>query len=264
MFQKFENSTLYDFKKLKSRFDSKFFTKIDLESVKIDSLRGTCTPLALSRLNKIAKIKNYKTFYKIGSSGICLKVKKIYKQDRFSVEFFAMAQYYKLSNFAKRQHAEILRYLLTKKSFLFTEIDICLDSTQQVELIETSHTRTYKGTQYREYGESKMCVYRKDLKQDTYQAPPSNTIRYELTAPLTIQKGKTNHKPNATRTLKTAKYKQKEKPPKPLTAQDTQTYCPLNKKYNTKTKNKIKRKYNIKPKNKIKNTKDFIRSLNTS
>lgn len=244
MFQKFENSTLYDFKRLKSRFDSKFYTKIDLESVKIDSLRGTCTPLALSRLNKIAKIKNYKSFYKMGSSGICLKVKKIYKQDRFSVEFFAMAQYYNLSNFAKKQHMQILHYLLTKKSFLFTEIDICLDSTQNIELIETSRTSTYKGTQYRDFGDCKMCVYRKDLKQDSYQAKQKGLMRYELTAPLT---------------LKLAKNKQKAKPTKPQAVRKCKTYKPLNKKYN------IIYKYNIKNKKfKFKNTRDFMRSLNTS
>lgn len=242
MFKTFENSTLYDFTRLKSRFDGKFYTKIDLESVKIDSLRGTCTPLALSRLNKIAKIKNHKTFYKLGSSGICLKVKKIYKQDRFSVEFFAMAQYYNLSNFAKKQHAEILRYLLTKKNFLFTEIDICLDSTQHIELIETSRTKSYKGTQYRDYGDCFLCVYRKDLKQDSYQAKQKGLVRYELTAPLT---------------LKLAKNKQRAKPTKPQAAAKHTTSRPLNKKYN------IKYKYNIK-KNKIKNTRDFIRKLNTS
>lgn len=242
MFQKFENSTLYDFKRLKSRFDSKFYTKIDLESVKIDSLRGTCTPCALQRLNKIAKIKNHKSFYKLGSSGICLKIKKIYKQDRFSVEFFAMAQYYKLSDFAKKQHAQILKYLLAKKSFHFTEIDICLDSTQPVEVIETAHTNIYKGTQYRDYGDSKMCVYRKDLKQDSHQAKKKGLMRYELTAPLT---------------LKLAKNKQKEKPTKSRVVGKCKTLKHLNKKYN------IKNKYNIK-KNKIKNTRDFIRRLNTS
>lgn len=244
MFKTFENSTLYDFKRLKSRFDSKFFTKIDLESIKIDSLRGTCTPLALSRLNKIAKIKNHKSFYKLGSSGICVKVKKIYKKDRFSVEFFAMAQYYNLSNFAKKQHAEILRYLLTKKSFLFTEIDICLDSTQHIELIETSSTSTYKGTQYREYGDCSLCVYRKDLKQDSCQPKQKGLMRYELTAQLT---------------LKLAKNKQKAKPTKPRAVRKCKTYKPLNKKYN------IIYKYNINNKKfKFKNTRDFIRSLNTS
>lgn len=237
MFQKFENSTLYDFKRLKSRFDSKFYTKIDLESVKIDSLRGTCTPLALSRLNKIAKIKNHKSFYKLGSSGICLKVKKLYKQDRFSVDFFAMAQYYNLSKFAKKQHAQILKYLLTKKSFYFTEIDICLDTTQNIELIETGRTSTYKGTQYRDFGDSTMCVYRKDLKQDSHQVKKKGLIRYELTAPLT---------------LKLAKNKQKAKPTKPRAVRKCKTSRPLNKKYN------IIYKYNIK------NTRDFIRSLNTS
>lgn len=244
MFQKFENSTLYDFKRLKSRFDSKFYTKIDLESVKIDSLRGTCTPLALQRLNKIAKIKNHKTFYKLGSSGICLKVKKIYKQDRFSVEFFAIAQYYNLSNFAKKQHAQVLRYLLTKKSFLFTEIDICLDSTKPIEPIETSHTRTYKGTQYRDYGDCSLCVYRKGLKQDSCQVKQKGLMRYELTAPLT---------------LKLVKNKQKVKPTKPRAVRKCKTYKPLNKKYI------IIYKYNINNKKfKFKNTRDFIRSLNTS
>lgn len=241
MFKTFENSTLYDFTRLKSRFDSKFFTKIDLESVKIDSLRGTCTPLALQRLNKIAKIKNHKTFYKLGSSGICLKVKKIYKQERFSVEFFAIAQYYNLSSFAKKQHAQVLRYLLTKKSFLFTEIDICLDSTEPIEPIETSRTSTYKGTQYRDYGDCKMCVYRKDLKQDSYQAKQKGLMRYELTAPLT---------------LKVAKNIQKAKPIMPRAVRKCKTSRPLNKKYN------IINKYNIK--NKFKSTRDFIRSLNTS
>lgn len=244
MFHKYENSTLYDFKRLKSRFDSKFYTKIDLESVKIDSLRGTCTPLALSRLNKIAKIKNHKTFYKLGSSGICLKVKKLYKQDRFSVEFFAIAQYYNLSNFAEKQHAQILNYLLTKKSFYFTEIDICLDSTQNIELIETSRTSTYKGTQYREYADSKMCVYRKDLKQDSRQPKQKGLMRYELTAPLT---------------LKLAKNKQKVKPTKPQAVRKCKTSQPLNKKYNIIYKNNIKNK-----KFKFKSTRDFIRSLNTS
>lgn len=244
MFKTFENSTLYDFTRLKSRFGSKFYTKIDLESVKIDSLRGTCTPLALSRLNKIAKIKNYKTFYKLGSSGICVKVKKIYKKDCFSVEFFAMAQYYNLGNFAKKQHAEILRYLLTRKSFLFTEIDICLDSTKPIELIETSRTSTYKGTQYRDYGDCSLCVYRKDLKQDSYQAKQKGLIRYELTAPLT---------------LKLAKNKQKAKPIMPRVVRKCKTSRPLNKKYN------IIYKYNINnKKNKFKSTRDFIRSLNTS
>lgn len=244
MFKTFENSTLYDFTRLKSRFDSKFYTKIDLEAAKIDSLRGTCTPLALSRLNKIAKIKNHKTFYKLGSSGICLKVKKLYKQDRFSVEFFAMAQHYNLSDFAKKQHAQVLRYLLTKKSFLFTETDICLDSTQHIELIETSSIHIYKGTQYREYADSKMCVYRKDLKQDGRQAKQKGLMRYELTAPLT---------------LKLAKNKQKVKPTKPRAVRKCKTSRPLNKKYN------IIYKYNINNKKfKFKNTRDFIRSLNTS
>lgn len=242
----FNQRTLYDFNRLKSRFDSKFHTKIDLNAVKIDSLRGICTPQALQRLNKIAKITKKQDIYKVGSSGICLKVKKIHNKDAFSVEFFAIAQHYNLSAFAKKQHKTILCYLLNKKSFNFTQIDICLDSLKPIELVESQHTSYYKDTQYRDFGDCKMCVYRKDAKQDSLKPKKKGLIRYELTAPLT---------------LKLAKNKQKAKPTKPRAARECKTSQPLNK----NIYNNINYILNInKSKLKFKNTRDFMRKLDTS
>ncbi|MDE7235094.1 MAG: hypothetical protein K2N45_00505 [Helicobacter japonicus] len=241
-------TTLYDFRALKSRFDSKFIDKIDLSQVRIDSLRGECTPLALQRLNKIAKIRNYKSFYKVGSTGICLKVKKLYKQDRFKIEFFAIAQHYKLSSFAQRQHAEVLRYILSKKSFNFTEIDMCLDSLKPLEVIPTNRENTYRGTQYKDFGNCKMCVYRKDLKPDSRRPKEKGLIRYELTTSLT---------------LKLAKNKRAEKPAKPRVAVKHKTSRPLNK--NIINNINIKLKYKkINKRNKILKTRDFMRKLDTS
>lgn len=244
----FDATTLYDFNALKSRFDSKFIDKIDLAQVKIDSLRGECTPLALTRLNKIAKIRNCKGFYKLGSSGICLKVSKIYKKDRFKIEFFAISQHYKLSNFAQRQHKEVLHYILNKKSFDFNQIDICLDSLEPLELIPTSRESTYKGTKYKNFGNCKMCVYRKDLKEDSRQPKQKGLLRYELTTSLT---------------LKLAKNKTMEKPTKPPTVVKCKSRRPLNENIDKNINIKLKYK-KINKKIKILKTRDFMRKLNTS
>lgn len=247
----FDATTLYDFHALKSRFDSKFIDKIDLAQVKIDSLRGECTPLALTRLNKIAKIRNCKGFYKLGSSGICLKISKIYKKDRFKIEFFAIAQHYKLSKFAQKQHKEVLHYILNRKSFCFTQIDICLDSPESLELIPTKRENTYKGTHYKDFENCKMCVYRKDLKTDSRQPKQKGLMRYELTTSLT---------------LKLAKNRPMEKPEKTPAVAKRKTRGPLNKNIinNINIKYKIKKYKNKKNKNKIKSTREFMRTINTS
>lgn len=234
---------LYDLDKTKSIAKSYFLSKIDKDKFKIDSLRGICTPLALQRLAKIAKIKKFGNCYKLGSTGICLKARKINNKAGFNVEFFAIYQYYNLSQTAQKQHREVLKYLLTRKSFHFSEVDMCLDTTRSLDTRHTSSIKAYKGTIYRHYDEAKLCIYQKALK-DEKRGLSKSLKRYELT-------------------LKLAKNTPKAKPTKPRTHRKQSTYKPLNRNIlnniNYILENK---KYKI-LKN-YKNFREFVRKLNSS
>lgn len=234
-----------------SSFENHFVDKLPHNDLKIDSLRGEATAGAIIRLNKIAKISRKKTekslksidsiTYKVGASGICLKLRKISRQDKFKVEFFAISQYYNLSQSAQKQHKAILKYILTRKSFDFKEVDIALDTQDYIETKPHKQAKAYKGTIYKEFADAKLCVYNKFQKESQKghkHHVKNGTIRYELTLKLTKN----------TQRAKPAKAPQQVKAP---------AYNPSNKKYKKLYKYKLKKR-------KYKNTRDFIRILNSS
>lgn len=286
MFQKFENSTLYDFYEAKSRFCEYFDTKITHDSIFIDSLRGICTASALQRLHKhfkISRLKDSRDIYKIGSTGICLKAWKQKGQNSFKIEIFAMHQYYKLSKYATKEHKELLKYLLTKKSFNFSEVDLCHDTQKYLSFKDSvlleSDTKQYKTTLYiqNRITQDVMCCYVKGQKNHqkcSHTSLPSNLKRYELKAPLhrIVQRERTQSRTpkvpkslkvsqkNAKENLKLPKKQQLEISRKCLKKLKQSPFTPLNKKYNIN----IILNLNIKSKYKY-STREFFKNLiNTS
>lgn len=281
-----ETRTLYDFYEAKSRFCEYFDSKIQHDSIFIDSLRGICTASALQRLHKhfkISRLKGSRDIYKIGSTGICLKAWKQKGQNSFKIEIFAIHQYYKLSKHAIKEHKELLKYLLTKKSFNFNEVDLCHDTQKYLSFKDSvlleSDTKQYKTTLYIQNRTTQdvMCCYAKGQKKhqnSSLTSLSSDLKRYELKTPLqrlaqmdckqahtqkAPQSLKTSQK-NAKENLKLPKKQQLEisrkRPKKPKRS----SFNPLNKKYNIN----IILNLNIKSKYKY-STREFFKNLiNTS
>lgn len=248
---------LYDIEAIKSRFQGVFKEKINKDLIEIDSIRGTCTPLALTRLSKLAKIKLFTrdkgvNIYKIGSSGSKLKV--IQRKKLIEFEIFALNQYYNLSKKGYEQLENIITYILNRKSFLIKELDLCIDSKENKEMQKCKNKRLYKTTQYYNYAESTLCIYdkhEKDKQTNVSSYAPPNIKRYELTLKI----DKYNTRPNRTKATQQGKRK---------------TSNHLNKKYNIKYKyniKQLKKKYKktLKKKKNLKKHKRILKALfNTS
>lgn len=244
---------LYNIEAIKSRFQGVFKEKINTESIEIDSIRGICTPLALARLSKIAKIKLFTrdkgvNIYKIGSTGSKLKVCQRKKLLEF--EIFALNQYYNLSKKGYQQLERVIKYVLNRKSFAITELDLCIDSIEEIKMRKCKHKRLYKTTHYYNYNEATLCLYDKHEKDKqtnvTGYAPPK-LKRYELT--LKIYKYSTRQ--NRTKAKKQGKRK---------------AFAHLNKKYNFKYKyniKQIKKKYKktLKRKKNLKKHKRILKAF---
>ncbi|WP_300450611.1 hypothetical protein [uncultured Helicobacter sp.] len=130
-----------------------------------------------------------------------LRLRKIPKANRFSIEIYALAQNYKLTQSQQKQHKELLKYLLTKKSFNFTQADVCLDTTQLLKTQKAHKTKQYKGTNYLDFGEAgQLCIYNKAIKdrQRNMKCPAQyGILRYEAT--LKLSKNHTTlNRPKAT------------------------------------------------------------------
>lgn len=281
-----ETRTLYDFYEAKSRFCEYFDTKITHDSIFIDSLRGICTASALQRLHKhfkISRLKGSRDIYKIGSTGICLKAWKQKGQNSFKIEIFAIHQYYKLSKHATKEHKELLKYLLTKKSFNLNEVDLCHDTQKYLSFKDSvlleSDTKQYKTTLYiqNRTTQDTMCCYAKGQKNHqngSLTSLSSDLKRYELKISLqrlaqmdckqahtqkAPQNLKTSQK-NAKENLKFPKKQQLEISHKHLKKPKRSSFNPLNKKYNIN----IIINLNIKSKYKY-STREFFKNLiNTS
>lgn len=286
MFQKFENSTLYDFYEAKSRFYEYFDNKIQHDSIFIDSLCGICTASALQRLHKhfkISRLKGSRDIYKIGSTGICLKAWKQKGHNSFKIEIFAIHQYYKLSKHATKEHKELLKYLLTKKSFNFNQVDLCHDTQKYLSFKDSalleSDTKQYKTTLYihNRITQDVMCCYLKGQKNQQkggLTSLSSNLKRYELKTPLqrlAQMEHKQPHTQKAQKSLKVSQKNAKEnlKFPKKQSLEISRKHLkklkrspfnPLNKKYN------INIILNLNSKSKYKySTREFFKNLiNTS
>lgn len=243
-------TTLYNIEAIKSRFKNLFKSNVNTDDIQIDSIRGTCTPLALTRLSKIAKIKLFTrdknvNIFKIGSSGSKLKVSQRKKLIEF--EIFALNQYYNLSKKGYIQRDSIIKYILTHKSFVISELDLCIDTIENKEIQQCKNKRLYKTTAYYNYNESILCVYdkhEKDKQTNVSSYAVKGTKRYELTLKI----DKYNTRPNRAKARQQGKHK----------ALNT-----LNKKYNIKYKyniKQLKKKYKKTLKNK-KNLKSHKRIL---
>lgn len=242
---------LYNIEAIKSRFQGIFKEKINTDLIEIDSIRGICTPLALTRLSKIAKIKLFTrdkgvNIYKIGSTGSKLKVCQRKKLLEF--EIFALCQYYNLSKKGYEQLESVIKYVLNRKSFVITELDLCIDSIDNIEMRQCKHKRSYKTTHYYNYNEATLCLYDKHEKDKqtnvTAYAPPK-LKRYELT-------------------LKIDKYNTRQSRAKATKQGKRKAFSHLNKKYNIKLKyniKQLKKKYK-KTLKKKKNLKKHKRILN--
>lgn len=243
---------LYDFKDAMSRALA-YFPQLNPNNtlISIDSLRGICTSTALIRLNRVAQIKKSGNCFKIGSSGIRLKLKKIKNQDKFTFEIFGISQYYKLTKEAQRQHKAILRYLTTHKSFEILNTDIAIDLPhKQMPQVPTPQQKKqifHKGTLYIQDDDVKICVYdkcKKHTNDTTSRLLPKKLIRHEVT-------------------LKLAKKDQLQKPRKALATAKTTYQTPLirNNKRILKEYNKHTKSNQYKPKLYIKKHSYSVREF---
>lgn len=250
-------TTLYNIEAIKSRFKNLFKSNVNQDDIQIDSIRGICTPLALTRLSKVAKIKLFTrdkdvNIYKVGSSGSKLKICQRKKLIEF--EIFALNQYYNLSKKGYIQRDSIIKYILTHKSFVISELDLCIDTIENKEIQQCKNKRLYKTTTYYNYNESTLCVYdkhEKDKQTNVTAYAPKSMKRYELT-------------------LKIDKYNTRLNRAKTTQQGESKALNPLNKKYKNIYKyniKQLKKKYKktLKNKKQLKCHKRILRKfLDTS
>lgn len=137
----------------------------------------------------------------MGRCGVFVKLKRIPKTDKFKIEIYALAQNYKLTKSQTKEHRELIKYLLTRKSFDFTEADVCLDTKHILKIQKAHKIKQYKGTNYICFGsKGTLCVYNKAAKdrQRGMKSPAEfGTLRYEATLKLSKNHTKPN-RPKAT------------------------------------------------------------------